>query len=127
MLTTITTSIFATIASSVISWVGVEISKFLQQKTKNEKMNATIKKVTDITATVVSEISQTAAKELRATEFENKLNQVNKKDLKDMAFRKIIQQIPNKPQVEKELGINYLNEFINSKIEQAVWENKKNR
>jgi hypothetical protein len=117
----------AALASSVLSFVGLETARWIRTKTKNEKINDALTHITETTKTVVSELKQTTADKWKEMSEDGKLTEEDAIALKNAAIEKIKSQTPALISKTAKLGVTSIDEFISGKIEQVILDQKGKR
>ena len=100
------------------------LKNFVKAKTQNELVNNALTRVSNTTETVVANISQTVVKGLKDASSDGKLTKEDAIAVKKQAMDAIMLQLPDAVVKNAKLGINFLDGFISTKIEQAVLKQK---
>ena len=114
----------ATVISTLASLALFELRKFIATKTKNEKVNAAMTRITETVATTVDHLTQTIATNLKEKSETGKLTKAQSNILKQDAVKTVLKQLPDETVKTAELAVNSINGLIGSKIEQAILKQK---
>lgn len=113
-----------TLLTPLVSWGLYEAVKYIRSKTNNEAINNALTRISHTVETVVAGLTQTMAAELRALTEDGKLTKEDGESLKKLAIQAVKDQVPFAVKQIALLGITNLNDFISTKIEQAVLNQK---
>lgn len=116
--------VLATLLSALVSWILFEVTKFVRNKTKNEAANDAVTHITETVNTTVKELQQTLVPAFLEMAKDGKLSPEDKSKLKDLAIKKVNEQLPDKMTKSAQGVVNSIDQFIKAKIEQAVLELK---
>ena len=119
--------VLGTVMVGLASWAGVEATKYVRTKTKNEAANDAISHICHTVQTTVADLNQTMVPALQKAAADGKLTRADGKTLKTIAFGKVKDQIPTAVEQSARLAVTSVNDLISAKIEQAVGEGKKGR
>lgn len=114
----------ATIITTFASLALIKIRTYVESKTKNERINEAMARITHTTETTVDKLTQTLALNLKEASENGKLSSSNAKFLKQEAMRTVLKQIPDATKSVAELAVTSINGLISSKIEQAIMKQK---
>ena len=112
--------ILATIATALIPILMREAISYIKAKTNNEKVNAALDQLNDIVYTTVLELEQTVRKDLS----DGKLTEEEKTEIKQLAISKIKGQLSGFATTQLQVVVQSLEDYISSKIEAFLIENK---
>lgn len=110
----------AMVITSAFTYANVAFTKWIKQKSKSEEINDALTRITHTVETTVADISQTVVAEMKEANSDGKLTKEEITHVKGLAVEQVKRQLPLTIQQTAELGINSLQTFIESKIEQAV-------
>lgn len=113
------------VVSSVVSWVGFEIAKYVRTKTKNEKINNALAAVTDTVESVVAELDETVVRELKKASSDGRISSGDALKIKTEAVESVKKQLPGVVKSAVSMSAETLDLFIKTRIERAVSEKKK--
>jgi len=116
--------IAGTVISALSSWALLEFRKYIATKTKNEQVNAAMTRITETTKTVVDNITQTLAGNLKSAAENGKLTGRQMADLKLQAYNTVIEQVPMAVRLIAMDAVESVPKMIQAKIEQAVLRSK---
>jgi len=123
-----TASYLLPIIFSVLGTIGTfvlgSVNTYLKTKTTNAKAVNALERITHTANTVVSELMQTMVIGLKEKASDGKLTAADKRFLKDKAIETITKRLNMSTLQDAGLGVNDVSEFINSKIEEAVFKAK---
>ena len=114
----------ATVLSTLASWALLAARKYIAKKTENEAINSAMERITNTVQTVVDDLAQTMANEMK-TSGSGKLTNSQKRMLKDMAKEKVMSTLAPAVINGAGLAVNSVSDLIEKKIEQAVLRSKK--
>jgi len=115
---------FGTILTALVFWGLFELTRYVKTKTKNEAVNDAVLHVCDTVETTVRELEQTLVPQIKKAAADGKISGEEARELKEVALRKVKDQIPEKIAKTAEMAVNSVDKLIRAKIENAVFELK---
>lgn len=116
--------ILGAIATGLVSWGAIEVTKYVKSKTKNEAANDAISHICHTVETTVASLNQTLVPALQQAASDGKLTAKDGSMLKKIAMNKVRSQLPTAIENSARLAVNSVNGLVEAKIEQAVGEHK---
>lgn len=108
------------LVTGLVSLALISVKKYVTAKTGNALVENALTRITNTTETVVASLTQTVAQGLKEAAADGKLTKDDSERLKAMAHTAIMAQLPAVIKTHAALGITDLEQFVASKIEQAV-------
>jgi len=109
-----------TLATALVSWGAVEATRYVRKKTKNEAVNDAVAHVCHTVNTTVQSLEQSMVKEMKAAAADGKLTKAEAMDVKNQAYRTVMDQVPVATKELAAIAVTSLNRFVADKIEAAV-------
>lgn len=106
--------------SVLLSWGMGEGIRWLRAKTRNDKAISALDYIHEVTMTTVAKYENTIKQQL----MDGVWSEAEKKELKLLAFNDVKTQVPVSIKNAAEIAVTSFDEYINSKIEEAVLETK---
>lgn len=116
--------ILGAIATGLVSWGAIEVTKYVKAKTKNEAANDAISHICHTVETTVANLNQTLVPALQKASADGKLTANDADYLKAAAIQSVKNQLPTAIENSARLAVNSVNDLVEAKIEQAVGEHK---
>jgi predicted HicB family RNase H-like nuclease len=110
--------------SGLAAWALLSVQNYVKSKTQNEAINQALAQICTLVETIVKELEQTLVPIYKQRSGSNKLFETEAEAIRRIALNKIKAQLPAAAAQMAGLAVNSLDDFIKSKIEQAVQEMK---
>lgn len=117
-------TVAGTLVSGLVPWGFVLAKKYIATKTTNALVENAMTRISHTVETVVASLTQTMATSMKAKAADGQLTKEEASTLRSEAIDAIKQQLPIAIQENAKLGVNDLDAFIKTKIEQAVLNQK---
>jgi len=117
-------TVAGTLVSGIVSWALVWAKKYAATKTTNALVDNALTRVSHTVETVVDGLTQTMVTSMKEKTADGRLTTEEALLLKSEALNSVKQQLPAAIQDNAKLGVNNLDTFIKTKIEQAVLNQK---
>ena len=112
--------VIGSLVTGLVTWIGVEARKYIKAKAENALVENALTRISHTVETVVSDLSMTLAAEMKAQADDGRLTMDNAKFLKCTAVERIRNQLPATVMKDASLGVNSIESFMSSKIEQSL-------
>ena len=108
------------VIASLASWGIYELTRYIRSKTQNEQAVAALEQIGLIVETNVADLAQTIADDMRKTSAGGKLTKEDAAKLRDLALRRINEQVPATVSAAAGTLVSNLDAYIRARMEQAV-------
>jgi hypothetical protein len=109
---------------ALVSWALAEAARYVRAKTENEAVNDAIARICHMTETVVAEVNQTVVDDLKLAAADGRLNLDQARLIASQALAMVLDRMAPGVLEIAARGVVDLKEFISSRIERAVREQK---
>jgi nucleoid-associated protein YejK len=130
MMDEILKQLMSIIAPTVVTAVGVvltwglnELRRFVRGRTDNEAIDFSFKQFNFIATGAVKKAEQ----EMKKYAADGKITKEEAAKIKDTVFNEVKKQIPERTEVMLRRGVNDLDDLINTRIEEIVYNEKERR